>query len=254
MAIEALDSSREQDPWDVMLGTAAQLLFKRGHVDAALLLMEKVKKATFIETNCWNGFTTFQHFYEVDISSLDDLTEDVEKQIIDAMDKVGVMDNESCSGVTLVPAKVQGDWRSELRSAITGKPLNQATLVALPIHYPVQDKMRFRDDAEVRVYEGLKRAQAKLPITSTITIAPNPSVRISGRTFEPDFLITYRGRCGVIEVDGGSHMNRYAADKTKDSLYEDAGAAYISRINVEDTKQVSEVDAFVERFLARLSG
>lgn len=253
MPIEALEPSKE-DSWDVMLGTAAQLLFKRDHVDAAFLLMEKVKKATFIEMNRWNDFTAFQHYYEVDVSSLDDLTDDMEVQIVDAMNKVGVMDNENCSGVTLVPAKVQGDWRSELRSAMTGKPLNQATLVGLPSRFPVQDKMRFRDAAEVKVYEGLKRAQTNFPRTKAITISPNPSVRVPGHTFEPDFLVTYGGKCGVIEVDGYSHQKRYAADKTKDSLYEDAGVAYIARINVEDTEDTASVDVFIGRFLDRLRG
>jgi len=255
LAIEKLEPSDEQESsWDQMLGTAAQVLFTRGHTEAAFLLLDKVKRATFVWMNSWGDFEHFHHYYEVDASSLDDLTEDMEAQIVDVMDKIGMMDREGCSGVTLVPAKVQGDWRSELRAAMTGKPVNQATLAALPNEYPIQDKMRFRDRAELLVYEGLKRSQAKLPHTDTIAIAPNASLRVQGHTFEPDFLVAYLGKSGVVEVDGNSHRNRWAADKTKDSLYEDAGIAYISRINVEDTKNPAEVDAFIERFLTRLRG
>ena len=45
---------------------------------------------------------------------------------------------------------------------------------------------------------------------------PNPSVRVPGHTWEPDFLVAYNKRVGVIEVDGSTHHNRWAADKTKD--------------------------------------
>lgn len=115
-----------------------------------------------------------------------------------------------------------------------------------------KDRLQFDSPAEVRVYDALVRRQATLPPESTIAILPGPGARVLGRTRWPDFLVTYRGRVGMIEVDGHHHNGRAAADRSRDSLLSDAGIKHVERIAAEDTISDSELDTFVERFLQRL--
>jgi very-short-patch-repair endonuclease len=56
-------------------------------------------------------------------------------------------------------------------------------------------------------------------------------------TREVDFLVTYRSRVGVVEVDGDTHRNRYAADQSRDRFLRDAGINLVERI-VADTPTI----------------
>lgn len=240
--------------WDVELGAAARLLHHRGHTDAVMLLLEVQDVDCQWAYDDWS-INYYTYFMQVDLAFIDLLTSEIEEQIKEALNAVLRMSKQGCGTVVLVPHMVdQGDWRSELKGAVYGKPVNQATLIALPQRYPTKDRMRFRDAGELAVYDGLLRTQARSSSGDTITIVPNPSVRVKGHTWEPDFLVAFGGKCGLIEVDGASHSNRWAADKSKDSIYEDCGIAYIARIPVEDTNDPGAVDLFVDRFLKRLLG
>ena len=115
------------------------------------------------------------------------------------------------------------------------------------------DRLNFGSDEEVAFYCALLRKQTALPAESTIGILPGPGVRVSGRNFWPDFVVTYRGRVGLIEVDGPHHTARAAADHSRDSLLSDAGIVHVERIMVEDTTNDREMDGFIERFLHRLT-
>lgn len=75
---------------------------------------------------------------------------------------------------------------------------------------------------------------------------------VAGKTRELDFLVTYRGRAGAIEVDGDTHRNRYAADQSRDAMVRDSGVSMVDRIVAEDTNDPNEVERFVRRFLSRL--
>jgi hypothetical protein len=114
--------------------------------------------------------------------------------------------------------------------------------------------MRFRDQAERAVYRALKRAQQSLPSHESLTVLPNcAALTRIGSTWEPDFVVAYKGRVGVIEVDGASHQGRAAADQTRDRFFEDSGMAYVDRWPVEDTTDERALDTLVARFLLRLS-
>ncbi len=102
------------------------------------------------------------------------------------------------------------------------------------------------------MYKAFKAKQQALPATQTITIVPNPAVRLPGRTFEPDLLIAYAGRVGLVEVDGTTHLKKWASDKNRDNLFYDAGVAWVDRIDVRDAEDETEAAVFVERFIARL--
>jgi very-short-patch-repair endonuclease len=156
--------------------------------------------------------------------------------------------------VRVAPKRVPPGWRQgriEARLSDVG-PNNQATYRTLPDHHPRKDGLKFHNVGELRMYEALVRAQQRRPQEATIGILPGAGFRTSQRTFWPDFVITHRGRVGVIEVDGPQHRNRAAADQSRDRQLQGAGVTLTERIMVEDLDQRAELDAFVERVLARL--
>jgi hypothetical protein len=112
---------------------------------------------------------------------------------------------------------------------------------------------RFGDPSEKPVYDELRRAQETLPQFRSIAIAANATLCIRGRIVVVDFLVTYRGRCGVIEVDGASHCRKWSSDRSRDRLLEDCGVCYVDRIDAVDTTQPKEVEALVRRFLDKLA-
>jgi hypothetical protein len=106
--------------------------------------------------------------------------------------------------------------------------------------------------AEAAVYRELKRVQERLPETETLTIVPNCACRVLRHTWEPDFVVAYKGRVGVIEVDGASHQGRREADKSKERIYENGGFAYVDRFDVRECENTSAVPVLVARFLSKL--
>jgi hypothetical protein len=190
---------------DAQLGTAIKLLYHRGEHKAVNMLLAAKDILWEFDQEDWS-INYFEIGIVVDVDSYDQYNNDeLLGKVADAFRDVMRPQKEGVTQVRLYPAQVQGDWRKDIEAHLRGKPKNQASLVALPDRFPVRDYMRFRDKAELVLYEALKEKQHSLPVTDTITIAPNASVRVLGHTWEPDFLVVYRGRTGVIEVDGGSH-------------------------------------------------
>jgi hypothetical protein len=241
--------SDEHDPDGELLGSAALWLYEQGDHDLAAALVN-VRRAVYVHISYpQEGYDVY---LEVDGATAAILKQDALDKVRTALDLLGRPTCDRYFGVTAVPARVEGDWRAIIKNRFTAKPSNQARKVMpgmIPFLY--EDGMAFRSDPELGVYRALRRAQASLPPHETIGILPNPSMRVAGHTWEPDFLVSYRNRIGVIEVDGPHHGQRYASDKTKDLLYEDTGVAYVLRIPVEDTDN-QVVAGVIERFLQRL--
>lgn len=159
------------------------------------------------------------------------------------------------SSMRLRLRKPGGDWREARQAARDrhDRPVdNQGTYRSVASVRRV-DRLNFGSDEEVAFYRALLRKQAALPSESTIGIMPGPGVRVVGRNFWPDFVITYRGRVGIIEVDGPHHHKRAAADHSRDGLLSDAGTTHVERIVVEDTADEVAMDRFIDRFLQRLT-
>jgi hypothetical protein len=232
------------------LGTAVAILFHRGETEIVELLV------AVEDYNCrWLYDDGGRDYYDasllVDISVLDSFTPEVCEKIQETWNIASIAANEGIESVRAVPALVTGDWRTRYKAALQ-TPRNQASLKPLPDLHPRADQMGFRDAAELRVYEALKRAQERLPEGERVTIAANPVVRIPGKTREPDFLVAYRGRVGMIEVDGASHRQKWSNDKSRDQLFEDAGIFIVRHFEAEFTDDARQVDEFIDRFLRKL--
>jgi hypothetical protein len=232
--------------WEQELGTAAELLLARGDL-RSVAMIASVKELRYDED--WvEGLTAtlevapwmFDQFVNADLTAVQEALSTVGRSVVEKLQ--------------VVPRLADDDWRERidvvLLSAPTDTPSNQARLVKLPVSHPAEDGMHFRDPAELAIYRALKRAQARLG--GEVSITCNVPIRMSGRTLEVDFMVCYKGRVGVIEVDGATHYRKRASDLSRERLLEDAGIARIDRIDVEDTANESDADIFVGRFLKRL--
>jgi hypothetical protein len=120
----------------------------------------------------------------------------------------------SIHAVAIRPKRVPPSWRQgriEARLSDVGSN-NQASYRMLPETHPGKDRRNFHTDGELRMYEALVRAQQRRPPEATIGILPGAGFRAAERTFWPDFVVTHRGRVGIIEVDGPKHRNWAAAE------------------------------------------
>ncbi|WP_189309844.1 hypothetical protein [Streptomyces brasiliensis] len=118
----------------------------------------------------------------------------------------------------------------------------------------MEDNLAFTNEGEQRVYQLLKhRQESVLPVEETIAIFPLPNGRIAQRTWEPDFLVTYKGRAGTLEIDGPHHNARRALDVTREHLMRDSGIAYVDRVPVETLESRVELERVIDRFLRRLA-
>jgi hypothetical protein len=182
-------------------------------------------------------------------------TDEIRSAVYDALNEV--MHTQS---VHVLRLDVRGalppaspDWRADLQSKLAPRVTNQGT-VGLARSEPLwEDGCQFRSREEVLVYRAFKRARDAMPDDDTIAIAPNPGLVIRNiKTSEPDLLIAFRGRVGIVQVDGPHHRGRFAAEVTRDRLYRHAGIAEIDHFPVEDTTDPADLDILVARFLKRL--
>jgi hypothetical protein len=189
----------------------------------------------------------------VDPLLLGQYTEDVVGTMHKAIAAVLNLEGHRVTPKTKVaPKRVQGDWRTARQQERLSGVSNQAHRQPLDKPHPVKDGLHFRTPEEVLVYDALVALQGSRPKTDTICIAVNAPVRVAGRTFVPDFMVTLRGRVGVIEVDGGTHQKRFLADASRNDLLTDGGFSLVYRIAAEDTARPEEVRAHLDTFIARL--
>jgi len=239
---------------ELHLAAAAELLASQGHEQAAALLLD-VRGVAY--TDYWDEYSeavTITAVLRVEAHRVPRFSDEVQEQIRAALEQAAIGDRDYISRILLAPVASDGDWRERVAGYIGAGPVNQATLVPIADEHPQEDRLHFRDPGELAMYRAFKRAQERHANDpeGTLAIFPNAAVRVNGRTFEVDFSIVFRGRTGVVEVDGTSHSRKFASDRSRDRLLEDAGIARVDHIDIQDAERPEEADKFVERFLARL--
>ena len=250
------EAREERELRDRQLGTVIKLLESREQSKAVGYLLG-CDKMEFVYNDYWNNTAHFDIALHVAIDQFDNFSDnDVHREIVDAYDIVLRPRNEEAAGVVLQPTLVDANWRETRARTQASKFTNQAALKPPAEHHPIVDGMHFRDNAEKRLYDALIFAQReKYSATDTLGIVPNCAVRVLDFTWEPDFIITFRGRVGVIEVDGRSHevARKWASDKSRDELLQNAGMMVVQRIDVKDAEKWDEALAFVKSFLDKLT-
>ncbi|MEV5175056.1 hypothetical protein AB0L10_29140 [Streptomyces flaveolus] len=237
---------------EMLVAYISVLLARRGDAPTArlMLLVERWKlewddeaqeKDLQLEVDPANK----HHFTEDLIAKLKDLCSEVS-------DRFGL-------GVNWVEVKetlpvVGPGWRELVQREISGeRPTNQARRLQPGPRRWLEDNLAFTNEGEQCVYRALKHRQEKvLPAEATISIFPLPNGRIAQRTLEPDFLVAYKGRVGILEIDGPHHNARRALDVTRDHLMHDSGIAYVDRVPVEALENPAELQQVIDRFLRRL--
>lgn len=153
--------------------------------------------------------------------------------------------------VLFVASHSDPDWRNTMAKALTGGPVNNATLVPRSADAPRVDGMFFRSASEVRVYGLLKKVADSLPKNESVGILVNPAMWLgTDLAREPDLVVTLRGRVGVVEIDGPLHRGRWANDQSRDRLLRRAGVAEIEHI-AHDLPD-DEIEEILRDFLRRL--
>jgi hypothetical protein len=224
--------------------TAIVVLEGMGHGQAAKHLRAAAMTYEFAEYDNWDGGTyVYDVHLHVDARKLGSYDEAVCTQISEALNKVSTaVDGFWIGKIIPVPRPVTSSVLSNQAVDPTNEPVG-----------PSRHRMRFRGDTEALMFDSLATKQQLLPRGDTILIVPLPSVWTGQHRWEPDFLITYRGRVGVIEIDDPTHFKRYAADKSRDQVLEECGVHLVRRITVEDAEDEEQRKEFIEIFLQRLS-
>jgi hypothetical protein len=241
-----------EEDLDAELGTAVFWLDRQGKFEAGDLLSMAV--LSFQDHEYHDGYVYRAPVLAVDMDLMHAWTRPIVEQVHAALSKVDRGDIGPVELVEIIPKWLQGDWREIRRQERASGVTNQATLRPIPDRHPTKHGMQFRSDEELVVYEALLLVQSALPKTESILIVPNCEARARGRTVEPDFLVTYRGRVGGLEVDGPYHRGRAAADSSRDQLLLDSGVVVVNRVVVEDAANPKELRVALEHFLARLRG
>ncbi|MFF3410656.1 DUF559 domain-containing protein [Streptomyces sp. NPDC002742] len=236
-----------------LLGTSALLMQHQGVPEIAELIAD----VTSLEVRLWN--TQFdEEGYRIVLM--------VQPHLYPRYDEAALKGIERAMGMVLGPAgkdidefhvrpeipRLAARWREQVKTANGPKPSNQGRKVRLEPDHRVEDQLYFTNQYELELYQTLKKRQASLPDNETIGIMPLGGMRVRRRVLEPDFLITYRGRVAVIELDGPHHRDRAASDHSRDRQLRHAGVAFVERLNVEEVKTLHEVEKFVDDFLAQL--
>lgn len=234
------------------LAHSAVLLQQRGQQDIALLLLDVIKVAVEYDGE-WQTQDLWFEVTPEHLSAFDKATlEKVKDACIEVMTRLGYY---LCwGGVREVMPNVGPDWHQSIRKPSSDKkPTNHARRIRPEPSRPVEDWLTFTNDGELTVYRALKKIQESLPGDDTIGIFPLPGGRLPRKTWEPDVLVTYRKRAGVLEIDGPHHNARRAMDTSRDHLWLDAGVAFVDRIPVEVLSDPRELETSIRRFLKRLS-
>ncbi|MGV9427851.1 hypothetical protein ACWDO7_26615 [Streptomyces sp. NPDC003656] len=251
MALDTPENAPLVGEW--LLGTSAVLAHHQGDAPLAELIADVQSVDVKLWDTEWGreGYRVvlavephlYPRYKEAELSAIVDLM----RQVLSAS---GKLVDEIDVRPTL--PRLGPDWRKQVKNVSGPKPSNQGRSPRHNVRHPVEDQLHFTNEWELGVYRVLKEMQATLPDSDTIGIAPLGGMRVRGRTFEPDLLITYRGHAGVIEIDGPHHKGRAASDHSRDRLLRNAGIKYIDRLHVEEVESLTEVKKFVKDFLLQL--
>ncbi|MFE2261581.1 hypothetical protein [Streptomyces griseosporeus] len=242
-----------------VLGTTAILLHQQGtarSAELAELLTEVTSLDLEYRGEDWH-VAQFAAYLEVEPHLIPRFTEDAIRDIARVMDDAVVKDPFAIQSLEVRPVvpPISADWRKQLKAANGPRPSNQAKRVRLEPQHPTEDGLHFTNEWEWKVYKVLKERQAALPDNDTIGIVPLAAMKVLKPMYvEPDFLVTYRGRVGIIEVDGHYHRGPRSRsdDHSRERLLRNAGIKQIDRIDVRDTTQKEDVEKFVTDFLKHL--
>ncbi len=126
--------------------------------------------------------------------------------------------------------------------APTARPSTTPTIPML-----LWQHLRFRSRSEIRIAQAFERAG--------VLYFPNCRARLGPaeqrQTLEPDFLVCYAGRWGILEVDGAPFHQQPEQDARRDAALRAAGVVVIARFDA--IRCYEQPDEVVQAFLTHLA-
>lgn len=235
---------------EVLLASAINFLFEGQELDEASLLL-----------NCEINKHYTSRDYDDDTTGLtieiignravyDAIHNDAltTKDIIETAFKAILPLNYWLEGITARVGLVDigsSDWRNYLEDLLEGKKaLNQGL--------PIPDReifywemLRFRAPYEISIAKALNEYD--------VIFFPNCMARIGAskpaekQFIEPDFLVCYEGKWGILEVDGETFHTNAARDHDRDRLFRTRSIPVIERFTAKECK--SDPTFVVKKFL-----
>lgn len=139
------------------------------------------------------------------------------------------------------------DWRDLFVEEIqkTDGPHNQAAEV-WSSEIATWERLRFRSQTEIKIAITLDSVG--------VFFLPNCRGRVGPmnerKSVEADFVILYKGKLGILEVDGPTHGGAAAKDHRQDALFLHNGVSLVQRY--EASRCYADPDGVVKEFLALL--
>jgi len=142
-----------------------------------------------------------------------------------------------------------------VRRFLASKGINNQGNVA-PWDPPVItfDDLRFRSVEEVNVYKALlKKGIPFAPLPVVVGTVDNGINRRRTARLEPDFLLLFRHRCVVVEVDGKSHEEETAAEAEERTVYLKERGVTVRYVTGSKCRDEASAAAEVDLLLKSLS-
>lgn len=221
------------------LYTLREFLEAEEHVDSATLLVGAIcefgSDGQFSHTR-WNSYDAW-FTIRVQVDKLPQFTNVVKNEILNAAGRIFPTE----AGYELSEIRIAPFMLSPPEENL---PLNTASLVSsAPFEH---DGLRFRSKTEIKIYNVLKQRN--------VLFFPNPTAVLGGKNLkrEPDFLICFNGKWGILEVMGDHFHTATNAfqDHDRARLFKDY---LILMIEFYDARRCYDSPAeVVDDFLGRL--
>jgi hypothetical protein len=144
-------------------------------------------------------------------------------------------------------------WRRNAQDYLTGQGVNnQGNVYTTNRPRIVHDELFFRTQSEANVHDALLRRRIPfmpLPVVMRADGSKRPDTM--NRRIEPDFVMLYKGKMVVVEIDGGSHAETPVAAHERVKFLVEAGAL-VERIDTDRCKDTEGAALVVADLLKTL--
>jgi len=237
---------------DALMTTIVHLLGGRGEQKAVGLLAEVQPEVVDSQHESYNEWLWDLVLYvhpKVYVQIDEDERRETEQLIgATASEVMRACPGDDIASVRITPLRIQTDWRTDAKAFASGKGVNnQGRVRSDNVAGRQFDGLLFRSQAEIRLYDALKR--------TGVPFAPLPVFVRGGesrRRMEPDFVVIRDKTVMVVEVDGDSvHHETPVEAHNRTKMLQDEGV-HIERIPASECDTDDRARACVGRVLASL--
>jgi hypothetical protein len=248
--VHSLQRGFDSEECDTILASAVRFLIDGGEEDAASVLLSCELRIWYSGDTAWVEDETYhalhvslrapRYAYEILGDSNHPITQAV-RQALDAL----LPELTYIRHFTILAQQIETppDWREELLQIARGVGVhNQA---AQGRNLLTWKNLNFRSQSEIRIAEALDRAG--------VLFFPNCRCRLGEQAArenrEADFLVCYKGKWGILEVDGEPFHppTRTAQDHERDRLFKKHGILVVEHFDA--TECYENPDRVVQGFL-----